>query len=372
MGNFEVFRKRNGSEVVTLERETLHIMDDQHRIALVETRTQGNNDPTPEQLIRYQFSNHLGSASLELDDQAQIISYEEYTPYGSTSYQALRPQLETPKRYRFTGKERDEETGLNYHGARYYAPWLGRWTSCDAVGLVDGSNLYQYTRNNPIVLQDTTGFDSRHLPATDPTNFTSDPNPNVRLDEPNELDAGPFQLTDIKLTDLSAGANLKVEVFTNPLSFGVRTASLMGGLGLSSRLALSSLGLKGGIGTYRLNLGDLKIDEGHVQADLTGRVLLNTGPLSISFLAYGHATSRLDERIYPLEWREHLQRSLGSYARSGGGLYHTTAVWTRTRVLCLESQRRGRWKGDYFFDGSHWTWQFYPWAFARNRHILSG
>ena len=44
----------------------------------------------PAQLIRYQFGNHLGSASLELDDQAQIISYEEYTPYGSTSYQAVR------------------------------------------------------------------------------------------------------------------------------------------------------------------------------------------------------------------------------------------------------------------------------------------
>ena len=72
-------------------------------------------------LIRYQFGNHLGSASLELDDQAQIISYEEYTPYGSTSYQAVRSQTVTPERYRYTGKERDEENGLYYHGARYYA-----------------------------------------------------------------------------------------------------------------------------------------------------------------------------------------------------------------------------------------------------------
>ena len=53
-------------------------------------------------------------------------------PYGSTSYQAGRSVAEVSlKRYRYTGKERDEETGLNYHGARYYAPWLGRWTSCD-------------------------------------------------------------------------------------------------------------------------------------------------------------------------------------------------------------------------------------------------
>ena len=109
-------------------------MDDKQRIALVETRTQGNKPGLPQQLIRYQFGNHLGSASLELDEQAQIISYEEYTPYGSTSYQAVRSQTETPKRYRYTGKERDEESGLYYHGARYYTPWLGRWAACDPMG----------------------------------------------------------------------------------------------------------------------------------------------------------------------------------------------------------------------------------------------
>ena len=69
-----------------------------------------------QQPIRYQFGNHLGSSSLELDNQAQIISYEESTPYGSTSYQAVLSQTETPKRYWYTDKERDEESGLYYHG----------------------------------------------------------------------------------------------------------------------------------------------------------------------------------------------------------------------------------------------------------------
>ena len=80
LGGFEIFRRRNGAGAVTLERETLHIMDDKQRIALVETRTTTTRPTVPAQLIRYQFGNHLGSASLELDDQAQIISYEEYTP----------------------------------------------------------------------------------------------------------------------------------------------------------------------------------------------------------------------------------------------------------------------------------------------------
>jgi RHS repeat-associated protein len=157
LDGFEIYRENGANPLV---RETLHIMDDKRRIALVESRTQGN-DPAPPQLIRYQFSNYLGSASLELDDQAQIISYEEYTPYGSTSYQAVRSQTETPKRYRFTGKERDEENGLYYHGARYYAPWLSRWMACDPAGLVDGPNKYQYAIANPIGHSDPTG--TQHL-----------------------------------------------------------------------------------------------------------------------------------------------------------------------------------------------------------------
>jgi RHS repeat-associated protein len=157
LGGFEIYRQRDNAGTVMRERETLHIMDDKQRIALVETRTLGDEPGVPGRLIRYQFANHLGSASLELDDQAQIISYEEYTPYGGTSYQAVRSRTETPKRYRYTGKERDEESGLYYHGARYYAPWLGRWASCDPPGLVDGVDLYNYAGNNPLAITDPTG-----------------------------------------------------------------------------------------------------------------------------------------------------------------------------------------------------------------------
>ncbi len=150
LGGFEVFRKRNGTGTIILERETLHVMDDQQRIALVETRTvdTANTDTAPSQLIRYQLSNHLGSYCLELNEGGQVISYEEYYPYGSTSYQAVQSGVEvSQKRYRYTGKERDEETGLNYHGARYYGPWLGRWTAIQVRGQgnVQGE-AYEYVR----------------------------------------------------------------------------------------------------------------------------------------------------------------------------------------------------------------------------------
>ncbi len=169
LGGFEIYREYGGDgHTITLERETLAIIDDKQRVALIETRTQGS-DNSLQQLVRYQFSNHLGSASLELDEHAQIISYEEYYPYGSTSYQAVRSLTETPKRYRYTGKERDEENGLYYHGVRYYACWLGRWASCDPAELVDGMNLYTYARNNPIALTDPHGTDSStSIPDYDP------------------------------------------------------------------------------------------------------------------------------------------------------------------------------------------------------------
>jgi RHS repeat-associated protein len=165
LGGLEIFRRHGGPigpSTVTLERETLHVTDDKQRVALVESRTldRSGDDPAPARSVRYQLGDHLGSASLELDDQAQILSYEEYAPYGSSTYQAMRGQTEAPKRYRFTGKERDEESGLSYHGARYYAPWLGRWTSADPAGLIDGLNRYAYARNSPTTRVDSDGRQS--------------------------------------------------------------------------------------------------------------------------------------------------------------------------------------------------------------------
>jgi RHS repeat-associated protein len=140
-------------------------MDDEQRIALIETRTTQGVDASPKQLIRYQFGNHLGSASLELDEQAKIISYEEYYPYGSTSYQAASKTIKaTAKRYRYTGKERDEESGFYYHGARYYAAWLGRWVSCDPEMPQNIPEApYVYVRDHPLKYTDENGRSAKDI-----------------------------------------------------------------------------------------------------------------------------------------------------------------------------------------------------------------
>lgn len=154
LGGYELYREYS-SGTVSLERQTLHIVDDTQRIALVETAVA---PVVGAPRIRYQLGNHLGSASVELDGDGALIGYEEYHPYGTSAFQAGRSATEVSlKRYRYTGKERDDETGFSYHGARYYAPWLGRWASADPAGMVDGVNLYAYAQLNPVKLRDMTG-----------------------------------------------------------------------------------------------------------------------------------------------------------------------------------------------------------------------
>ncbi|MFV8749406.1 SpvB/TcaC N-terminal domain-containing protein [Nannocystaceae bacterium ST9] len=159
LGSFEIYRKRISGDI-DIERESLHISDGTGRILLIETKTidEGDAVTTPVGIWRYQLSNHIGSASTEITEAGEIISYEEYHPYGTTAYRAVDSSIDvSAKRYRYTGMERDEETGLSYHTARYYASWLGRWTASDPTGLSGGENRFEYGAGSPIDCGDLNG-----------------------------------------------------------------------------------------------------------------------------------------------------------------------------------------------------------------------
>jgi RHS repeat-associated protein len=162
LGGYEIYRERADAPGATIdfERQTLHVVDSQRRVAMAETKTRegGVDVATPTTRWRFQLDNHLGSATLELDVTGKVISYEEYHPYGSTAFHTADGTAQvSAKRYRYTGKEKDDETGLYYHGARYYAPWLGRWTAADPAGVVDGTCVYKYANDEPTNLVDPTG-----------------------------------------------------------------------------------------------------------------------------------------------------------------------------------------------------------------------
>jgi RHS repeat-associated protein len=165
LGPFELYREYSSTGGVSLERQTVRVMDDKQCVVLIETKTVGISvagESPASSVFRFQYGNQIGSICLELDDSAAIISYEEYYPYGSTSYQAVSSKIDvSAKRYRYTAKERDDETGFSYHGARYYAPWLARWISCDPIGIRDDINLYAYVKGRPTTFFDPKGTDGK-------------------------------------------------------------------------------------------------------------------------------------------------------------------------------------------------------------------
>lgn len=165
LGGLEILRRFAPDGALRFERRTLHVGDDEGALATLDTKTVDTDNADPanpvgQPVIRYQFGDQLGSVVLECDAAGQPITYEEYHPFGSTAYRAVRPGGDISlKRYRFSGKERDDESGLHYFGARYYAAWLGRWISADPAGSVDGSNLFVFCSNNPATLRDAHGTD---------------------------------------------------------------------------------------------------------------------------------------------------------------------------------------------------------------------
>ncbi|ECF6594602.1 RHS repeat protein [Salmonella enterica] len=106
---------------------------------------------------RYSYDNLTGSSGLELDGDGNIISMEEYYPYGGPAVLTARSQTGADyKTVRYSGKERDA-TGLYYYGYRYYQPWAGRWLGADPAGTADGLNLFRMVRNNPVSMKDNDG-----------------------------------------------------------------------------------------------------------------------------------------------------------------------------------------------------------------------
>ena len=163
LDGMERYRRWSSSGELVEEIETHHVFVDDERVLMIDqVRRTDDRDLGERTLLRYQHGNHLGSVNLELDGERRVVSYEEFHPYGTTAYRARGAGVRaTRKRYRYTGMERDEETGLSYHTARYYLPWLGRWASADPAGLVDGVNLYAYARAGPADREDRSGTQAR-------------------------------------------------------------------------------------------------------------------------------------------------------------------------------------------------------------------
>jgi len=72
--------------------------------------------------LNYYLDDHLGTTQVELNSSGGVTWQGQFTPFG-----AELPDGTTTMHYKFTGKERDAETGLDFFGARYYGSAMGRW-----------------------------------------------------------------------------------------------------------------------------------------------------------------------------------------------------------------------------------------------------
>src|SRR6185436_5262560 len=129
---------------------TLYVYDVGGRLAAEYSTT-----PSPSG-TSYLFADLLGTPRAITDGNASLQECSDYSPFGrllQTSTRALTcHQIPSHAAQQFTGQVRDQETKLDYFGARYYSGAQGRWLSADSP-LVDQRpgnpqswNLYLYTR----------------------------------------------------------------------------------------------------------------------------------------------------------------------------------------------------------------------------------
>ena len=108
--------------------------------------------------IYYTHSNHLGSANWITDVKGNPIQYIHYAPYGELI--ANQQTIGYDERFKFTGKERDWETGYDYFGARFYDNRKGIWNSVDPLAdKYPNVTPYLYCNGNPIRFVDPDGRD---------------------------------------------------------------------------------------------------------------------------------------------------------------------------------------------------------------------
>ena len=112
---------------------------------------------------RYYLTDHLGSTRSLLDEEGTVTAAYDYWPYGKV----LATTGAESTHFRFTGHERDSESGLDYMLERSYANDIGRFLRPDPMqGEYPGISPYAYANNNPLKYVDPDGNKLRFAPGT--------------------------------------------------------------------------------------------------------------------------------------------------------------------------------------------------------------
>ncbi|WP_198648280.1 RHS repeat-associated core domain-containing protein, partial [Cyanothece sp. BG0011] len=113
--------------------------------------------------VNWALTDNQGSIRLVLDSEGNIINNITYDSFGNIT---LESDSSVEFRFGYTGREFDDETGLDYYGARYRDASVGRFISEDPLGFQAGDfNLYRYTFNSPTNYTDPSGYTPLALAA---------------------------------------------------------------------------------------------------------------------------------------------------------------------------------------------------------------
>src|SRR5262249_14384197 len=103
------------------------------------------------------LADHLGSVRGLMNNSGALDDALTFDAFGNVTQETTPANGD---RYKWTGRETDSETGLQYNRARYYDPRTGRWISPDPLGPDCGdSNLYRYVHNGYSIGTDPSGLD---------------------------------------------------------------------------------------------------------------------------------------------------------------------------------------------------------------------
>lgn len=216
---------------------------------------------------------HLGSTCFTLSDNGTVLEQISNYPFGHPRAEKQAPGARVEANYRFTGKEQDIESGLQYFEARYYSGVLGRFNRVDpAIEEIDISqisipqtlNSYAYTQNRCLIANDPNG-EFAHVIVGAAVGGVVGGVTNVAV---AKIQGKPIDckslLTDVGIGMVSGGLTGGASVIGNPVVKGLVTQ----GIGIATDAAQSS------IEQYYENG---KIDAGTLAKDIVAGRMLDIG-----------------------------------------------------------------------------------------------
>ena len=176
----------------------------------------GGGPACAEDVVEVVIADALGNIRVITDDQGNVLERHDYLPFGeecTTGPCATNPGLEAGQARKFTGKERDTETGLDYFGARYYGSKIGRFITVDPVMSVKDAlvnpqkwNRYAYSLNNPLRYVDPDGREeiSVRINTFIPHAFITTPFP-MKGDARGPFESGTYRTSQTVVVETDPG-----------------------------------------------------------------------------------------------------------------------------------------------------------------------